>query len=129
MIDSISCVLAVDLKTYAFRHAAPEVKLLTGYDAAHLKGQGPGWFYSLMHPADADRLNAQYDTQTCKSETLPCIKYRLRCADGRYKWLHEDRAIIPAAADKNRPDLLVCRLSKHRHKASTPWNTALTVPQ
>jgi PAS domain S-box-containing protein len=63
---------------------SPNLTDYTGYPVS--KFRGSKWV-ELVHPADRDRVRANYQ-QSCEAPEKPfCITYRLRGKDGRYRWV------------------------------------------
>lgn len=62
----------------------PEWAALTGQTPAEV--EGGGWM-NAIHPDDVDRVQAAWQTAVDHG-TLYNTDYRLRCADGRYRWFN-----------------------------------------
>ena len=65
---------------YAF--ASPSAEVLFGWKPAALTGRSA---YQFLHPDDIDRIASNHATQR-GGDPAP-IEYRVRCADGSYRWV------------------------------------------
>lgn len=61
---------------------------------------------ALVHADDRAPLQAQVDAVLERGETLYQSEHRLRCADGRYKWVH-DRGMVVERDARGRPRRMV----------------------
>jgi PAS domain S-box-containing protein len=61
---------------------------LTGYTARELVGNAEVSYASLIHPEDAGRIWAEVQAALILHETFRLV-YRIRCRDGREKWVSE----------------------------------------
>ena len=75
---------------------SPQVERLTGYRSDEWVGH-PGFFESVLHPADRDRVLAEL--RASRDELRPFSSdYRLRARDGRMVWIHDESLPIFDAA-------------------------------
>ncbi len=89
--------------TYGMRFAQGEpvlhavsnnVRGLLGYGAAEITGTG--WWTEHLHPDDGGAARAM----PSPGESDPwCMEYRLRHADGSYRWIEDTRREVPRAPD------------------------------
>lgn len=86
---------------YVFDHAERrnvfangELARLLGYGPDEMRAMGENLLFAIYHPEDVKRLPAQIAlVQAAKDGEIIPIEYRLRGADGQYRWV-EDRCVV-----------------------------------
>lgn len=84
-----------------FYHGA--VEELTGYGETELLDPSKGW-ESLIHPEEAPQVASQRDNLTAGGEHSLTQEYRIRHADGQWRWVREH--IQSICDDSNQPVVL-----------------------
>jgi PAS domain S-box-containing protein len=76
-----------DLERRRNVYANQETAEFLGYDAAQVRAQGPGFLEHLLHPEDVERVAAHHARCAGIHDEVLQIEYRLRHADGDWRWL------------------------------------------
>jgi len=67
-----------------FQYVSPSVERILGYDPADLIGENA---FSYVHPDDREMTASMFEGSVENEATTPAIEYRLRCANGEYRWV------------------------------------------
>ena len=78
-------------------YVGPQIERMTGYSVERWKD--PTFWDEIVHPDDLARVNAEDERTTATGEPLS-IDYRIRRADGRWLWVHDEAALISDAGTK-----------------------------
>ncbi len=73
-------------------YLSPQVEQVFGYEPDTWT-QTPGFWRSHVHPDDLERVLA-VDAETDRTLEPYCVEYRFRVADGSYRWIHDEAAMV-----------------------------------
>ena len=73
-------------------YMSPQVELMLGYPAERW-AEAFDLYLELIHPDDRERTKSTVDAQDATGEPLS-VDYRMRAADGRWVWVHEEAVLI-----------------------------------
>ena len=73
-------------------YLSPQARRIFGYDEDQWKSS-PGFWIERIHPDDRDRVVA-VNAETNDTREPYVAEYRFRIADGSYRWIHDEAAIV-----------------------------------
>ena len=91
-----SIIASYNINTGQYLFVSQGIEKLLGYDAKHAIEKGVAWFAELVHPDDLPRIAAENTKaledanaqQPGEEEIIVEFKYRMRHANGDYRWFH-----------------------------------------
>lgn len=82
-------------------HVSPRFKALTGYEPERFKTEGNQFWFTLIHPADMQGVvarikRAEHELMTAKVKPFGPLEleYRIKRADGTWRWIQDLKLII-----------------------------------
>ncbi|MEI6683136.1 MAG: PAS domain S-box protein [Bacteroidota bacterium] len=82
-----------------------QIKQITGYSAEEVLAN-PGFWELHLHPDDRDRVINGWQASLETGELI--LEYRLKAADGTYRWFHDHLVMIRDEAQKNIDTAGIC---------------------
>ncbi|HXE73003.1 MAG TPA: ATP-binding protein, partial [Candidatus Nitrosotenuis sp.] len=90
LVESLQAVVwQAQAQTLSFTFVSPQAQAMLGYPVA--RWSEPGFFASILHPQDRERVLAFY---TQASGGASGLEYRVLAADGREVWLHDTVRVL-----------------------------------
>nr|MBN2278649.1 PAS domain S-box protein [candidate division Zixibacteria bacterium] len=95
----------LNLDTMEYDYISASARVITGYTSEEITRFGPEGMRRLTHPADLERLKdhrRQLITSSPESESSSTTEYRIKCHDGKYRWLSDSHALVRDSDNKPR---------------------------
>ncbi|MBW4549685.1 MAG: PAS domain S-box protein [Aphanocapsa sp. GSE-SYN-MK-11-07L] len=99
--NSTSAILYIyDLFDQRNIYVNPQISVVLGYSPAEIQAMGSNLFINLAHPDDLPRVLAQIEQcLTAKDSDWLEIEYRMRHANGEWRWLQSKDSVLNRTAD------------------------------